>query len=1309
MRTTMRTLSIIICLLCVGFVSVRAQIISNGIGGGDWNAPTTWVDGIIPSALDNVIIASSDSVYILSTSASVSCNNLTVNGKMTDALSANTFTVSGTLTLGANSFFFISGSHLVPGSSYSFATTSTVAYLLASGTSITYPPAPGYGNLYFAGGATTLLSNLIVANDLTIAGGAKLKGCGTAGTYTHSIGRDVIITSTGSPALDCLDNATAFTASCTWSIGRDLTMTSAGRISGFASSGVSTGSIGVITVGRNLTITNGQLQYGTNAANASNFTLNVGGDLTVASTAIWVKQSGAAPGTWTVNFNGTSGTQHFSAPWGNPQKSSGVTCTLKVSNPNGLILNQPLTLTQNWLLYLLNGPIYTSSTTLLTDSTSAGADIVSGSSSGYVIGPMGRYIASTSAATKIFPIGKGSDFRPLSLHITQAATTTTQYVAELFNSAPTNRTLPGTLDKVSNAHYYHLTESAGGSAITSADININYSNNDTVNDVSHLRIAKDDGAGNWVDLGGTGTASPEGSINSTNNFTSFSDFVLANATGGSNFIPPPEITITSSLSPFFTGVGTPSASQSFTFSGVHVRNSLTVTAPSGFEISGSSNGSFTTSPLVIFHSDGIIPPTTLYIRLSGATAGTYSDNITFVSSGATTQYIAVSGIVAPTFTLNVSALNGTIVKNPDKLAYDSASTVQLTATPATGYLFTGWSGDILGIENPVQVTMNADKNITANFAIMTYALTVNAVHGTVTKNPEQVSYDSASTVQVHATPEEGYHFVGWSGDLTGSENPANVTMYSNKNITANFELTVLTTFTLTIESANGLVVKNPDHAVYDSASTVQLTATPATGYQFTGWSGGVTGSTNPISVTMDANKAVTANFTIKKYTITVASTNGNIDVSPYAASYDSGAVVQITAQPSIGYHFESWSGEDAPAGHEWENPIFVTIVKDMSISTDFELNDYLISTTAIGNGSINPSNPYVSFGFSQVLTIHAATGYHIDSVLVDGVNEGVISTYTFSDVSMTHAVIAYFSIYKYPLVILATNGTVSKNPDQSLYDSASTVQLAALPATGYSFKNWTGNVPAGHELDNPLSLMMVESKTLTANFAVKTYTLSTSVYPPSSGWMMPPVPDLPAYDSAAVVRLDAMANPDTHFGGWSGDVPAGHELDMPLMLTMNSNKTVTANFVSNAVTVPISINTGWNLISVPLIQTDYSASTIFPGKFGDMFAFDPESGYSPILTLSIGSGYWAYYTTAQNVNITGTISGPIYVHCKRGWNCIGSREVPVPTTSLTTIPPNQIFGDIFIYDGGGYIPTLIIMPGYGAYVYVLSDCIVVIP
>jgi hypothetical protein len=159
-----------------------------------------------------------------------------------------------------------------------------------------------------------------------------------------------------------------------------------------------------------------------------------------------------------------------------------------------------------------------------------------GSSSSYINGPLAMTVASTSSTVRTYPIGKGSAFRSVTMTITQDAATATAYTAEVFNTAPTSRALAAGHDRVSNDRYYTVTKGVGAN-VTNASIQLSYDTDDTVSDEISLRIAKDDGAGNWVDLGGTGSASPAGTITSTNNFTSFSDFVLANATGGGNVLP----------------------------------------------------------------------------------------------------------------------------------------------------------------------------------------------------------------------------------------------------------------------------------------------------------------------------------------------------------------------------------------------------------------------------------------------------------------------------------------------------------------------------------------------------------------------------------------------------------------------------------------------------------------------------------------------------------------------------------------------------------------------------------------------------
>ncbi|MGM1054474.1 MAG: InlB B-repeat-containing protein [Bacteroidota bacterium] len=236
-----------------------------------------------------------------------------------------------------------------------------------------------------------------------------------------------------------------------------------------------------------------------------------------------------------------------------------------------------------------------------------------------------------------------------------------------------------------------------------------------------------------------------------------------------------------------------------------------------------------------------------------------NSSYTFELSANTTL---VANFEVRTYSLNVTAQNGTVAKNPNQQNYNSGVEVVLTATPATGYEFTSWSGDANGSANPLTVTMNSDKNITANFTLIESSFTLNltAQNGTVSKTPNQQTYNDGTQVVLTATPNNGYEFTSWSGDATGSNNPLTVTMNSDKDITANFTL-IESSFTLNVTAQNGTVSKNPDQQNYNDGATVILTATPNNGYEFTSWSGDATGSNNPLTVVMNSDKNITANFT----------------------------------------------------------------------------------------------------------------------------------------------------------------------------------------------------------------------------------------------------------------------------------------------------------------------------------------------------------------------------------------------------------------------------------------------------------------
>ena len=243
---------------------------------------------------------------------------------------------------------------------------------------------------------------------------------------------------------------------------------------------------------------------------------------------------------------------------------------------------------------------------------------------------------------------------------------------------------------------------------------------------------------------------------------------------------------------------------------------------------------------------------------SGDLSGTTNPS-TITMDGNKTVTATFTEVVGEQFTFTAGMIgSGSLVLDPPGGTYNSGTVVTVTAVPAPGFQFVGFAGDIGGVANPSTITMNSNKLVTVIFTQVSggqFTLSATPVgSGTVAFNPPGGVYDAGTVVTLTATPSSGGQFLNWSGDLSGSSNPATITVDANKSVTATFTEVTAEQFNLIMNTiGTGSVILDPAGGVYDAGTVVTVTAVPGVGFEFASWSGDLTGTTSPATITVNAN------------------------------------------------------------------------------------------------------------------------------------------------------------------------------------------------------------------------------------------------------------------------------------------------------------------------------------------------------------------------------------------------------------------------------------------------------------------------
>jgi uncharacterized repeat protein (TIGR02543 family) len=207
--------------------------------------------------------------------------------------------------------------------------------------------------------------------------------------------------------------------------------------------------------------------------------------------------------------------------------------------------------------------------------------------------------------------------------------------------------------------------------------------------------------------------------------------------------------------------------------------------------------------------------------------------------------------------------------------FAQGSTVNVTATPNTGYTFTNWTdnGTVVSTSSSYQFSMAGNKALVANFKVIPpsqFAVVLSSLPVAGGTTSGSGAYNAGTLVTVTAFPSAGYTFVNWTdnGAVASTSSSYQFNIAGNRTLVANFKLIPASQFAVTLSSSPAAGGSTNGSGAYNAGSSVTVTATPHTGYNFVSWTdnGTIVSVTPSYQFILIANRTLVANFTLTPVT-----------------------------------------------------------------------------------------------------------------------------------------------------------------------------------------------------------------------------------------------------------------------------------------------------------------------------------------------------------------------------------------------------------------------------------------------------------
>jgi uncharacterized repeat protein (TIGR02543 family) len=407
---------------------------------------------------------------------------------------------------------------------------------------------------------------------------------------------------------------------------------------------------------------------------------------------------------------------------------------------------------------------------------------------------------------------------------------------------------------------------------------------------------------------------------------------------------------------------------------------------------------------------------------------------------------------------------------------------------------------------------------------------------------------------------------------------------------------------------HGIITALPYQRIYASDTTVTLSATPDNGWTFSGWSGDLNGASNPISIIIDNNKAVTATYTQNQYTLTMVTNFGSVTPTAGDHSYLSGSTEIISATPpSAGsdeeYTWLGWSGTGI-GSYTGMNTTAVITINGQITQTALWKHEYKLNLST-NQGTTTPSvGEYWSEAGTQI-TVTAtpiASSTDIRPLWLGWAGNGS-SSYTGTKNSITITMngpvtetAQWTTEYK---VIVNNSGIPLPSIIENWYKAGSQITVQAIPevapsGTQYVCWGWTGTGSVPHTgSDNSVTCIINAPSNITWLWKTQYYLTVNSQYgtPGGGGW----------YDagSLAYATVNSTVVSQFSFTGWSGDATGTTSpsnaiiMDSPKLATANWASTQTSTPTPNPTPIPTSAPNP-TIKPTPISSTPTPSATVSP-------------------------------------------------------------------------------------------------------------------